>query len=230
MTGFIVRRLLSAILVVILTSMFVFVLFFKGLGDSPARTYCEKGGPGKCSPEKLASIKHQMGYDKPLVYNYREWVKGIFVGRDARLQRRQALRLPRPVPRHLDHHQRAGVDRPQAEVSSDPRPRRRWRHDLPDARGLPRRHGRPMAGIVGRPTPRGQHARGLLHPVLRGGAAGVDLPLAPAEDLPEHRLLPDHRESSQDGVLHDAALAGDRADELHVVRPVHARPDGGDPQ
>src|SRR4051794_6580472 len=83
MTGFIVRRLLSALLVVILTSMFVFVLFFKGLGDSPARTACEKGGAGKCSPEKLASIKRQMGYDKPLIYNYGQWAKGIFVGRDA---------------------------------------------------------------------------------------------------------------------------------------------------
>ena len=36
MAGFIVRRLLSALLVVILTSMFVFVLFFKGMGDAPA--------------------------------------------------------------------------------------------------------------------------------------------------------------------------------------------------
>jgi len=81
MTGFIVRRLLSSVLVVILTSMFVFVLFFKGMGDSPARNYCEKLGPGKCSTLKLNSIKHQYGYDKPLVTNYAEWAKGIFVGR-----------------------------------------------------------------------------------------------------------------------------------------------------
>jgi peptide/nickel transport system permease protein len=81
MTGFIVRRILSSILVVILTSMFVFVLFFKGLGDSPARNYCEKLGPGKCSPAKLASIKHQMGFDKPVTTNYGIWAKGVFVGR-----------------------------------------------------------------------------------------------------------------------------------------------------
>ena len=105
MTGFIVRRLLSSVLVVILTSMFVFVLFFKGLGDSPAVNYCEKLGPGKCTPAKLASIKHQMGFDKSVVYNYASWAKGIFVGRDDVYQRRQALRLPRPVPRHLDHDQ-----------------------------------------------------------------------------------------------------------------------------
>jgi peptide/nickel transport system permease protein len=81
MTGFIVRRVLSSIVVVILTSMFVFALFFKGLGDSPARNYCEKLGPGKCTPAKLDSIKHQMGFDKPLAQNYAAWAKGIFVGR-----------------------------------------------------------------------------------------------------------------------------------------------------
>jgi peptide/nickel transport system permease protein len=81
MTGFIVRRLLSSVLVVILTSMFVFVLFFKGMGDAPARNYCEKLGPGKCSATKLNSIRHQYGYDKPLITNYGEWAKGIFVGR-----------------------------------------------------------------------------------------------------------------------------------------------------
>jgi peptide/nickel transport system permease protein len=81
MTGFILRRLLSSALVVILTSMFVFVLFFKGLGDSPAVNYCEKLGPGKCTTAKLDSIRHQMGYDKSMAFNYGQWAKGIFVGR-----------------------------------------------------------------------------------------------------------------------------------------------------
>jgi peptide/nickel transport system permease protein len=79
--GFVVRRLLSSALVVLLTSLFVFVLFFKGLGDSPAVNYCEQLKAGHCTPEKLASIKHQMGYDKPLLTNYAQWGKGIFVGR-----------------------------------------------------------------------------------------------------------------------------------------------------
>jgi peptide/nickel transport system permease protein len=81
MTGFVVRRLLSAFLVVVLTSMFVFVLFFKGLGDSPARNYCASLRNGQCSEQALASIEHQMGYDKSVAYNYGQWVKGIFVGR-----------------------------------------------------------------------------------------------------------------------------------------------------
>src|SRR3954451_6040225 len=82
MTGLIVRRILSSILVFILTSIFVFVLFFKGLGDSPAVNYCEKLGPGKCTTAKLDSIKQQMGFDKPVAENYAIWAKGIFVGRE----------------------------------------------------------------------------------------------------------------------------------------------------
>jgi peptide/nickel transport system permease protein len=62
--------------------MFVFVLFFWGMGDTPARNYCEKLGAGRCSTQKLDSIKKQMGYDKSIIVNYGIWAKGIFVGRD----------------------------------------------------------------------------------------------------------------------------------------------------
>jgi peptide/nickel transport system permease protein len=82
MTGFIVRRIFSSLLVIVLTSMFVFVLFFKGLGDSPAVNYCDQLHNGQCSPQTLASIKHQMGFDKSVVANYGTWAKGVFVGRD----------------------------------------------------------------------------------------------------------------------------------------------------
>jgi peptide/nickel transport system permease protein len=83
MAGFIIRRILSSILVVALTSMFVFVLFFKGLGDSPARNYCESLHNGQCSTATLDSIEHQMGMDRSVAANYATWVKGIFVGRKA---------------------------------------------------------------------------------------------------------------------------------------------------
>jgi peptide/nickel transport system permease protein len=82
MVGFIVRRTLSAALVVVLTSMFVFVLFFKGLGTSPAVNYCQAQGPGKCTPAKLQSIERSMGLDQPVLTSYATWAKGIFVGRD----------------------------------------------------------------------------------------------------------------------------------------------------
>jgi peptide/nickel transport system permease protein len=81
MTGFVLRRILSAILVIILTSMFVFALFFEGMGDRPARNYCEQLAKSRCTPLKLSSIKHQMGYDRSVFRNYGWWARGIFVGR-----------------------------------------------------------------------------------------------------------------------------------------------------
>jgi peptide/nickel transport system permease protein len=80
MTGFVVRRMVSAVLVVILASMFVFTIFYEGMGNSPAVNYCTSL-KGVCTPEKLASIEHQMGYDQSLVHNYGEWARGIFLGR-----------------------------------------------------------------------------------------------------------------------------------------------------
>ncbi len=95
MLGFIVRRILSSILVVILTSMFVFVLFFKGMGTSPAVNYCDSIHQGRCSPATLASIEHQMGYDRSVAANYAIWAKGIFTGRDVYLDGKE---YPCPAP------------------------------------------------------------------------------------------------------------------------------------
>ena len=96
MTGFIVRRILSSILVVVLTSMFVFVLFFKGMGDSPAVNYCDSIHKGRCSPATLASIKHQMGYDRSVAANYAIWAKGIFVGRETSTSTARSYPCPAP--------------------------------------------------------------------------------------------------------------------------------------
>jgi peptide/nickel transport system permease protein len=95
MLGFIVRRMLSSILVVILTSMFVFVLFFKGMGTSPAVNYCDSIHQGRCSPATLASIEHQMGYDRSVVANYAIWAKGVFTGREVYLDGKE---YPCPAP------------------------------------------------------------------------------------------------------------------------------------
>src|SRR3954447_5034808 len=79
MFGVLVRRLMSSALVVILTSMFVFALFFLGPSD-PARPLCDLNG--KCTPEKLATLTDQMGFDEPVTTQYLVWVKGLFVGRE----------------------------------------------------------------------------------------------------------------------------------------------------
>lgn len=74
MFGYIVRRLASAALVVILTSMFVFALFFLG-PSNPAQPLCDING--KCTPEKLALLTEQMGLNDSVVHQYGIWVKGL---------------------------------------------------------------------------------------------------------------------------------------------------------
>jgi peptide/nickel transport system permease protein len=81
MTGFVLRRILSSALVIVLSSMFVFVLFFVGMGDRPAKNYCDQLGSQRCSPLRLDSIERDMGLDRGVVRNYRDWAQGIFVGR-----------------------------------------------------------------------------------------------------------------------------------------------------
>ena len=193
-TGFVVRRLVSATLVVILTSMFVFVLFFKGMGDAPARQLL-RGAQGRSLHHAQARLDQAPDGLRPVGgLQLRPVGQGHLRRPHERLQRRQALRLPGALPRHLDHHQPAGVDRPRAEVPRDARARGRRRHPLPDPGRLPRRPGRALAGHLCRPTPGGRDAGRLVHPLLRHRPAVVDLPLPPAPDLPEHRVLPDHRE------------------------------------
>lgn len=79
MVGYIIRRLLSAALVLILTSMFVFALFYLGPRD-PARAVCD--AQGRCTPEKLKNLTHAMELDKPVHVAYAAWAKGLFVGRE----------------------------------------------------------------------------------------------------------------------------------------------------
>jgi peptide/nickel transport system permease protein len=78
MFGYIVRRLFSAFLVVVLTSMFVFALFFLGQSNV-ASNYCQNNG--HCTAEKQAQITHELGLDQNVVSQYGVWVKGIFAGR-----------------------------------------------------------------------------------------------------------------------------------------------------
>jgi peptide/nickel transport system permease protein len=77
--GYIVRRLLSAFLVIVLTSMFVFLLFFKG-PTNPAIPACNLNG--KCTPAKLAILTEQMGLNDTYWHQYGVWAKGLFTGRE----------------------------------------------------------------------------------------------------------------------------------------------------
>jgi peptide/nickel transport system permease protein len=93
MVGFIIRRVLSAVLVLILTSMIVFTLFFWG-PRNPAQPVCD--AQQRCTPEKLHNIEHSMGLDKPIQVAYAEWAKGLFFGRDVEFSKAEVYDCSAP--------------------------------------------------------------------------------------------------------------------------------------
>jgi peptide/nickel transport system permease protein len=78
MVGYIIRRLVSAFLVVVVTSMIVFAIFFLGPSD-PAAVICNQNG--RCTPERQALLNHALGFDQSVVKQYGIWAKGLFVDR-----------------------------------------------------------------------------------------------------------------------------------------------------
>jgi len=79
MFGYIIRRLVAAFLVVVLTSMITFAVFFFG-PSNPADLICQQGG--HCTAEKQQRIEHELGFDQSVVSQYGKFVKGIFVDRE----------------------------------------------------------------------------------------------------------------------------------------------------
>ncbi|MFG3293528.1 ABC transporter permease [Streptomyces sp. NPDC048179] len=77
MLRFLVRRLLGAVVTLLIISMITFLLFYAVPRD-PARIACGK----LCTPETLQLIRHNMGIDEPLPVQYWHWLSAIFVGRD----------------------------------------------------------------------------------------------------------------------------------------------------
>jgi len=74
---YILRRVISAISVVIVTVVCSFLLFFAAPHD-PAGVIC---GP-KCTPERLKDITESLDLDQPMVEQIGLYFKGIAVGRD----------------------------------------------------------------------------------------------------------------------------------------------------
>ena len=77
MTAYVIRRVMTGVIILILLSMFTFLLF-NALPADPAALTCGKS----CSPEVIAANRIRLGLNLPLWEQYWEFVKGIFVGRD----------------------------------------------------------------------------------------------------------------------------------------------------
>jgi peptide/nickel transport system permease protein len=76
MTAYVIRRIMTGVLILILLSMVVF-LVFNALPADPAALTCGKS----CNPQVIEANRIRLGLDQPLYIQYWEFVRAIFVGR-----------------------------------------------------------------------------------------------------------------------------------------------------
>ena len=77
MFGYIIRRLIAGILVLIAVSMMVFAIFFYGPND-PALAYCPES---RCTQERLDNLRSNLGLDRPAPQQYAEYMSGLVKSR-----------------------------------------------------------------------------------------------------------------------------------------------------
>jgi peptide/nickel transport system permease protein len=83
MIRFIIRRLIGAAFVLLVTSFVTYALFFvvpHFLNSDPAVLYAGRSP----SPATIAAVSHKLGLDQPFLVQYWDFLKGIFVGRTYR--------------------------------------------------------------------------------------------------------------------------------------------------
>ena len=79
MTTYIIRRLMHAVLVILIVSLFVFLLMRLLPGD-PILMYVASGDLQAFSKEQIAHLKHELGMDRPLLVQYFNWLKNAVQG------------------------------------------------------------------------------------------------------------------------------------------------------
>jgi peptide/nickel transport system permease protein len=77
MTGYFVRRVAGAVLVLFGLAVIVYALFYLAPRD-PAILTCGKG----CTPERLADVRAAMGLDESVPVQFQHFLQGLVAGRD----------------------------------------------------------------------------------------------------------------------------------------------------
>lgn len=80
MFAYIVKRLISGVVVLFLVSMAIFVLFWYGPSE-PARVVCDSQTSNRCTPERFEIYKENLGYNNPVYEEYGKFLDGLFTGR-----------------------------------------------------------------------------------------------------------------------------------------------------
>ena len=82
MIAFIIRRLLAAVLLLVVVSIITFGIFFlvpRLAGQTPTQLATQYVGRDP-SPQAVAAVQHKLGFDQPLVVQYGRFAKGIVLG------------------------------------------------------------------------------------------------------------------------------------------------------
>src|SRR5207248_5658853 len=79
--NYILRRLLTAVLLLVVVTMITFAIFFlipKAAGADPAQMFVGK----TATPEAVEATRVKLGLDKPIYIQYGLFIRGIVRGRD----------------------------------------------------------------------------------------------------------------------------------------------------
>jgi peptide/nickel transport system permease protein len=79
MTGYIVRRFLDAVLLLLILSFVIFMVMRLLPGD-PVLMLITGDELSQTSGEKLAQLRHEFGLDRPMLVQYVTWLSGLFKG------------------------------------------------------------------------------------------------------------------------------------------------------
>jgi peptide/nickel transport system permease protein len=79
MGNFIIRRLIQALLVLIIVSLAIFFMMRLLPGD-PIVMYMSAASANSMSEQQIAVLRHEFGLDQPIVIQYFNWAAGIFHG------------------------------------------------------------------------------------------------------------------------------------------------------
>jgi peptide/nickel transport system permease protein len=77
MTLFIIRRIQTSVIVLVLVSLFVFFAMRLLPGDPIKMLIIDESG---YSEERVAQLRHEFGLDRPMIVQYFSWIGGLFKG------------------------------------------------------------------------------------------------------------------------------------------------------
>lgn len=82
MTAYIIRRVIAAIVLLLVVSAVTFAIFFlvPRLGGQTTTQLATQYVGKDANPQSIAAVKHNLGLDQPLYLQYWHFIKGIFMG------------------------------------------------------------------------------------------------------------------------------------------------------